>query len=136
MALFQEDDRELEFLEAHEIRNQLILEYLECKRKIPANLAKQYLWEVTYRNKTLDKVFFAFGMKNESGGYEIRSASDQYIFKSALIKRDITFIKGRGENSRLVSVFEGMTDFLSLLVLSNGRELKGNTIIMHSVSSF
>ena len=47
----QDYDRELEFLEAHEIRNQLILEYLECKRKIPANLAKQYLWEVTYRNK-------------------------------------------------------------------------------------
>ena len=75
-------------------------------------------------------------MKNESGGYEIRSASDQYIFKSALIKRDITFIKGRKSGSRFISVFEGMTDFLSLLVLKNENELEGNTLIMHSVASF
>ncbi len=56
-------------------------------------------------------------MENEGGGYKIRSASDQYKFKSALIKRDITVIRGRGVERKSVSVFEGMTDFLSLLVL-------------------
>lgn len=85
-----EEQRELEFLEAHEIRNPAIISYLEEERKIPADLARQYLKEVKYRNIPKNKTFFAFGMENESGGYEIRSASDKYKFKSALIKRDIT----------------------------------------------
>ena len=75
-------------------------------------------------------------MKNESGGYEIRSASDEYVFKSALVKRDISVIRGRGASPRSVNVFEGMLDFLSLLVLQNATQLEGDAIVMHSVSSF
>lgn len=131
-----EAQRELEFLEAHEIRNPIILDYLEQQRKIPAELAMLYLKEVQYRNKTRNKIFFAFGMENESGGYEIRAASDRYKFKSALIKRDITVIRGRGLERNSVSVFEGMTDFLSLLVLMKTDWLEGDAIIMHSLSSF
>jgi len=128
--------RELEFLEASSIKNPVIFEYLEKKRKIPGDLAKQYLQEVIYRNIPKDKTFFAFGMKNASDGYEIRSASDQYTFKSALKKRDITVIRGREAESNSVSIFEGMTDFLSLLVLQNLEQLKGDAIIMHSVSTY
>jgi len=131
-----EAQRELEFLEAHEIRNPAILDYLEKQRKIPADLAMQYLKEVKYRNKNRNKVFFAFGMENGSGGYEIRAASDRYKFKSALIKRDITIIRGREPEHNSVSVFEGMTDFLSLLVLMKTDRLEGDAIIMHSLSSF
>jgi len=131
-----EGKRELEFLEAHEIRNPVIISYLEEQRKIPIDLARLYLKEVKYRNIPKDKVFFAFGMENESGGWEIRSASDQYKFKSALIKRDITVIRGRGQNRNSVSVFEGMVDFLSLLVLRNMDQFEGDAIIMHSVSAF
>lgn len=130
-----EEQRELEFLEAHEIRNPAILDYLEKQRKIPACLARLYLKEVKYRNKTRNKVFFAFGMENESGGYEIRAASDRYKFKSALIKRDITVIRGRDSKQVLVNVFEGMTDFLSLLVMLKTDRLKEDAIIMHSLSS-
>ncbi|MEM6628837.1 MAG: toprim domain-containing protein [Bacteroidota bacterium] len=131
-----EGERELEFLEAHEIQNPLILQYLVCERKIPSELAKQYLWEVKYRNKSKGRDFFAFGMENESNGYEIRSASDQYPFKSALIKRDISIIKGREGSSCSISIFEGMTDFLSLLALKQSRRLQGDSIVMHSVSSY
>jgi len=128
--------RELEFLKAHAIKNPVILTYLEEQRKIPADLARLYLEEVHYRNIPKDKTFFAFGMKNESGGYEIRSASDQYKFKSALIKRDITIIRGRESQTQSVRLFEGMTDFLSLLALQNANRLEGDAIIMHSLSSF
>ena len=72
------------------------MSYLQEERKIPADLARQYLKEVKYRNIPLNKTFFAFGMENESGGYEIWAASDQYKFKSALIKRDISVIRGNG----------------------------------------
>ena len=131
-----EEERELEFLEAHEIQNPVILNYLESERKIPSTLAKQYLKEIKYRNRRLNKTFFAFGMENKSGGYEIRSASDQYKFKSALIKRDISVIPGRDPQSKSISVFEGMTDFLSLLVLQNKDGLDGDAVVMHSVSTF
>ena len=110
-GLATEGERELEFLEAHEIQNPLIFQYLVCERKIPLELVRQYLWEVKYRNKAKDKDFFSFGMKNESNGYEVRSASDKHIFKSALIKRDVSIIKGRESSSQSVSIFEGMTDF-------------------------
>ncbi len=139
---FSEDDapeRQLEFIEAHPLKNPVIFTYLERERRIPRALARHYLAEVKYWNrskpKSKHKPFFAFGMKNEAGGYEIRAASDAYSFKSALITRDITLIRGRG-GEQAVNIFEGMTDFLSLLTLIGTRQLKGDAIVMHSLSSF
>ncbi|MDF1864390.1 MAG: toprim domain-containing protein [Saprospiraceae bacterium] len=129
-------ERELEFTEAHEIRNSIIFNYLES-RGIPKNLANLYLKEVKYRNIKKDKIYFAFGMKNLSGGYEIRSASDQNVFKSALIKRDISIVSN-ASNNKMTNIFEGMTDFLSFLVLAKYYCLPtdNDAIIMHSLSSF
>ena len=45
-------------------------------------------------------------------------------------------IRGRGPARKSVSVFEGMTDFLSLLVLQKTDRLEGDAIVMHSLSSF
>lgn len=127
---------ELEFIEAHEIRNPLIHSYLTKERAIPRKLADLYLKEIKYRNKKNERDYFAFGMENESGGYEIRAASDSYSFKSALVKRDITVIRGKAPEKKAVSVFEGMTDFLSLLAMMNISQLSGDAIVMHSLSSF
>lgn len=131
-----EHDRSLEFIEAHPIKHPAIFQYLEHERKIPAALARLYLEEVKYWNKDKGKQFFAFGMKNESGGYEIRAASDNYTFKSALSARDISLIAGRGGEVDTVNVFEGMTDFLSLLVMLKTQRLQAPALVMHSVSSF
>ena len=125
----------LQFLEASPIQNTAIYTYLEKERKIPAKLADRYLKEIRYWNTNKEKEFFAFGMENQSGGDEIRSASSSYSFKSALITRDITFVNGAGR-SKAVNIFEGMTDFLSLLVMLNTEQLQGDAIIMHSLSSF
>lgn len=127
---------ELEFIEAHEIRNPLIHSYLTKERAIPRRLADLYLKEIKYRNKKNERDYFAFGMENESGGYEIRAASDSYSFKSALVKRDITVIRGKSPEKKAVSIFEGMTDFLSLLAMMNISQLSGDAVVMHSLSSF
>lgn len=132
--LKEELPRDLEFIRAKPVQHPAIFEYLQG-RGIPKHLIHQYLEEVLYRNIKKDKVFFAFGIKNRAGGYEIRSASDKPVFKSALIQRDITIIKGN-ETTSSVNVFEGTVDFLSLLVLHKGNRLQGDTIIMHSLSSF
>ena len=75
-------------------------------------------------------------MENQSGGYEIRVASSKYSFKSALKARDITLIRGISPERGIVNVFEGMTDFLSLLVMMNCSNLAGDSLIMHSLSSY
>ena len=129
-------DSDLEFLEATSIRNPIIYHYLEKERHIPRHLVDRYLVEVKYRNKKKGRDYFAFGMQNEGGGYEIRAASSQYSFKSALQGRDITLIRGKQSDRQTVNLFEGMTDFLSLLVMMETENLSGDSIIMHSLSSF
>lgn len=129
-------DSDLEFMEATPIRNPIIYQYLEKERHIPRHLVDRYLVEVRYRNRQKGRDYFAFGMLNEGGGYEIRAASSQYSFKSALKGRDITLIRGKQSDRQTVNVFEGMTDFLSLLVMMQTENLSGDSIIMHSLSSF
>ncbi|MCO6490877.1 MAG: toprim domain-containing protein [Phaeodactylibacter sp.] len=128
--------RQLEFIEAREIENPAIMEYLTEKRKISGFLARKYLKEIRYRNLVNGKEYFAFGMQNRAGGYEIRSAQDDYPFKSALITRDITIIRGFRSGNGVVDVFEGMTDFLSLLTMMKTDCLAGDCIVMHSLSSY
>jgi hypothetical protein len=129
-------ERELEFLTAHSISNPVIYQYLEEKRCIPQKIVDLYIQEIKYLNKNNNKEYFAFGMKNESDGYEIRAASDEYSFKSALKARDITRIRGSSPERKTVNIFEGMTDFLSLHVMLGVKQLAGDSIIMHSLSSF
>jgi hypothetical protein len=131
-----QNERELEFLDAHAISNPIIYQYLEQERCIPKELAARYLLEVKYGNIKSGKEYFAFGMRNEKDGFEIRAASSQYSFKSALKIRDITVIRGQSPERRSVNIFEGMTDFLSLMVMYNCDQLSGDSIIMHSLSSF
>ncbi|ODS80450.1 MAG: hypothetical protein ABS46_14240 [Cytophagaceae bacterium SCN 52-12] len=128
-------DRQLELIEAHPIQSPAILSYLTHERGISVELARRYLVEVKYRNLAVGKQFFGFGMRNESGGYEVRVALPNHKFKSAITTRDITVIPGSEPGSGTVSVFEGMTDFLSLLVLQGKHHLQEDAIIMHSLSS-
>lgn len=126
----------LEFMEAKPIHNPVIHDYLEKERAIPSSLADRYLVEVAYRNKSNGKEYFAIGMKNESGGYEIRAASSKFSFKSALNGRDVTLIRGLSPERKAVNIFEGMMDFLSLVVMMGTKNLSGDSLILHSLSSF
>lgn len=128
-------EKELEFIRAEPISNAQIIRYLTIQRCIQENLVRKYLRQVTYRNKKSSKEFFAFGIENRSGGYEIRAATDDYPFKSALNGRDISLLKWHTPVSQTVFIFEGMTDFLSLLTLNNVENLEGDVILMHSLSS-
>lgn len=127
-------DRQLEYLEDLPLKSGVLLKYLEKERKIPINLAQRYLRLVRYRNLKNGKTFFAIGMKNRAGGFEIRAATNKYSFKSALIARDITVING--QNKTEAFVVEGMTDALSFLVIENAITPPCNLIVMHSVNSY
>jgi DNA primase (bacterial type) len=128
-------DRELEYVEDLPLRSGKLLDYLEKERKIPRQLSQKYLRLVRYKNLKNGKAYYSIGMKNRAGGFEIRAGSDTYSFKSALIARDISIIDG-SRKSQSVLVFEGMTDFLSFLVMDGRETPTYDVVIMHSINSY
>ena len=128
--------RELELVSAKPIKNPVILSYLTETRGISKSLVLLYLKEIRYKNLKTGKTFFAFGLENLAGGYEIRAASDEFTFKSVLGDRSISLVKGFKPEHKIVNVFEGMTDFLSLLTMMKTEKLNGDCLIMNSLSSY
>lgn len=129
-------ESELEFLSAIPIKNPVILSYLSEERCIPPAIAKRYLQEVRYKHTPSGKEYFGFGMANQAGGWEIRPASSRYTFKAPLIARDISVIPGTSAERNTAHIFEGMTDFLSYLVLTGTEQIPDDAIVMHSLSSY
>lgn len=130
------ENRTLELLSAEELRSPILIQYLVQERGLAPFLLPRYLHEIRYRNTETGKEYFAFGMKNESGGYEIRVATNRYNFKAPLIARDVTRIVGKVSGTESVTVFEGMTDFLSLLTIRKLEQPSYDAIIMHSLTSY
>lgn len=128
--------KELELVSAKPVSNSVIVRYLTEQRGINQELIPVYLKEVRYKNLKSGKTFFAFGTENVSGGYEIRAASDEFSFKSVIGSRDITLFSGLKPQLGIVDVFEGITDYLSLLTMMKTNHLNGDIIIMNSLSSY
>lgn len=132
-------DRDLELVKVSPLKAASIFSYLESRR-IPPELAQLYLVLVHYLNKKKpsQRPYFAIGLPNRSGGYEIRSCSDdpKLKFKSSILSRDITVIPGREQGRGVANLFEGMFDYLSLLVMLKTDRLTGDAIILNGLSSY
>lgn len=132
---FLEEPSALEFISAQKITHSRILSYLTQERAISEIFVHQYLKEIRYKNKKTNKKYFAFGMQNRVGGWEIRSASDEYPFKSALNGRDLNYFSSDAVKNT-ISIYEGMIDFLSALTLNPKTLNTEDAIVLHSLSSF
>ena len=68
----------------------------------------------------------------------MRSELPQMITHSSLLlsKEILPSFLGFKTGNGMVNIFEGMTDFLSLLTLLKTNNLAGDSILMHSLSSF
>ena len=135
----EQQHRDFEFIQDLPLRSEAIFNYLET-RHVPRRIASKHFRLVQYRHKEKrsQKPYFGFGMQNESGGWEVRSASDKERekFKTAIIAKDISVIKGNEQGRGGVSVFEGMTDFVSLLAMFGVDALKGDAIILHGLKLY
>ena len=109
------------------IQSVSLLNYLSS-RNIPADLARQYMQEVTFELN--GKSYYALGAKNNSGGYELRNS----MFKGSTSPKDILQLGGTGKE---LAVFEGMFDFLSFAAHRRvlGESLP-DVIVMNSTSFF
>lgn len=106
------------------IRHPALICYLE-RRKINAEVAGRYAREVHYSMN--DKKYFAIGMENISGGWELRNP----YYKNAAAPKDYScFSTGK----HMLSVAEGMFDFFSLLTLYPGLPHNSDFLVLNSVS--
>jgi len=132
VAEIQPDEQEkykLKIETVSALKHSALLNYL-LDRCIPKELAKRYFKEVQVRNANTGKFFKAIGLKNEAGGYEIRNK----LLKASVGEKDISFIRGSDENRTKIHVFEGMMDFVSILVLSDTTQFVDDVIILNSLS--
>jgi hypothetical protein len=111
-----------------------LIRYVEG-RKIPISLARKYLSEVHYTVKRGNEQtnFYAVGFKNNTGGYELRTAQ----FKGCTGIKDIRFVEGKDSLSsgcRVLIIFEGFFDFLSFLTHKRLTQTPYDTIILNSTT--
>ncbi|MEN8191886.1 MAG: toprim domain-containing protein [Bacteroidota bacterium] len=92
-------------LKIKDIIHPALIEYLHS-RKISIKAAKRYCKEVWYKFK--GKTYFAIGLKNQSGGWELRNK----YFKNSTSPKNITHIQNR---SNQLIITEGMFDLLSIV---------------------
>jgi 5S rRNA maturation endonuclease (ribonuclease M5) len=113
----------LELLRTGPVHARSLRTYLN-QRGIEPALAAGNIKEVHYRVD--DKEYFALGLANDSGGFELRNP----FWKGSLGRKDITTIPGDPDR---VSVYEGMFDYLTAVQLAGGK-LEETAIVLNSVS--
>ena len=101
-----------------------LIRYLNS-RKIPVSTAAKLCQEVHYILR--GRNFFAIGLKNDSGGWELRNK----YYKNSSSPKDFTHIKN-GNNSLIVT--EGMFDMLSLLERDKNLMEKNDLLILNSLA--
>lgn len=101
-----------------------LIDYLET-RKISISAARAICKEVNFTLN--EKKYFSIGLKNNSGGWELRNK----YFKSGSSPKDISLINN-GNNS--LTVTEGIFDMLSLISMDNSLMKKSDLLVLNSCS--
>lgn len=108
------------------LTNPALLAYLR-ERCIPEDIAKEHCMEVDY--KVNDRLYYAIGFSNDSGGYELRSK----YFKGCTAKD----ISSKTDTSKQDNchLFEGFMDYLSFLTMEQGKQVLGDVIVLNSLTN-
>jgi len=109
--------------------NDKLLEYF-AERGISKEILQQYAQQVHYHNKNDGKNYFGIGLRNQSGGYDIRNP---YI-KAKVGASDISIVPGTRNET---VVFEGMTDMFSYLQMAkdNGKTNDRTLVVLNSITN-
>ncbi|NQX92090.1 MAG: toprim domain-containing protein [Flavobacteriales bacterium] len=111
----------------HDIRpisHVALIDYLQ-KRQIPLTLANGYIKQVHF--KIGEKPFFALGLQNDKGGWELRNCFQKYCASP----KAITLIENHNPS---LTVVEGMFDFLSLLVIRPKWAIESDVLVLNSLA--
>lgn len=116
----------LSFIRCSTSLSPAIREYL-TGRRIVWDQVSRFADEVIFRVK--DREQFALGMKNQSGGWELRSS----IFKGCIAPKDISVFQST--DAPFLSIFEGMFDFFSMICWQHPKPIQGTVVILHSTAN-
>lgn len=119
----------LELRQSQPIENPGLINYLH-QRRINIDIASRHLKQVKLYNSNTGKFFVALGFPNELSGMELRNP----YFKGCFKKKSFSFVRGKDPKCQTVHVFEGMMDYLSIVTRRGKPVLKGDSIILHSLS--
>jgi len=118
-----EADQPITILKIKEVAHPALEQYLQS-RSISTETAKKLVNEVHYQFK--GKNYFAVGLRNDSGGWELRN---KYL-KNSSSPKDITMIKNGC--SKLI-ITEGMFDLLSLTEINKNLASEYDFLVMNSI---
>lgn len=118
------EPEKIEIMKVTSIVHPALRRYLE-ERNISLSVAQKYCKEVWY--KFNGKKYFAIGLQNNSGGWELRNK----YFKSSSSPKSYTYINNCKD--RLL-ITEGMFDFLSLAILETEKVESSACIILNSLT--
>ena len=104
--------------------------YIVQERGIDLQVASTFLKEIHFENSQTGKSYFAVGLENREGGYEIRNP----FFKSTVPEttKSISWIKNGNAFTKILC-FEGFMNFLSYATLFGTRATE-DYLILNSVS--
>lgn len=119
------EDR-IQVTKIHQLSASGLINYLNLRR-IPVAIADSYCKEVRY--STGNKNYYAIGICNNSGGWELRNP----YFKGSASPKDFTILN---PDKSILCVFEGFMDFLSFLVLIPGAEGTYSFLVLNSLAFF
>ena len=116
--------KEIEIIKVENLKHLALKGYL-YSRNIPLEIARKYCKEVWYKLK--DREFFAIGLENNLGGWELRN---KYC-KNSSSPKSYSFFE---RSSDRLLVTEGIFDFLSLAVLNEDLVIASDAIVLNSLS--
>ncbi len=123
-------DKTLVLKHTGKLTKQYLIRY-GADRGIPENILTKYFQQAIVLNNTTGLRFHTLSMRNDLKGYELRNEK----FKGCIGKKYITFIRGTKPKPDGINIFEGAFDFVSVITQQNGRPLKNDTMILHSLSN-
>ena len=122
--LFIQEENSISILNIKEIAHPALIQYL-LLRRIPLAIARHYCKEVWYQSN--NKQFFALGLKNHLGGWELRN---RYC-KNSSSPKAYSYLKS---SSNQLLIVEGMFDLLSLVKLNNKLLSNSDIIVLNSIA--
>ena len=119
-----EKSRKTQILATKTICHPAMMSYL-ASRKIPVSIGKKYLKEVSFKRN--EKTFFALGLENHLGGWELRNKFQ----KTSSSPKSFTWLK---RNKKQLIITEGMFDFLSLATIKPIEIYEADVLILNSLA--
>lgn len=112
----------LEIISVQSLTNPYLLRYI-AERGISLSIANRCCSEIRYNNS--NRTYYAIGVANDAGGWEIRSP----YFKGCIAPKAITTIS---KATDVLQIFEGFMDFLSWQTLNPSSTC--DTIVLNSLA--